>query len=305
MKHQISIKKNFGGIILPDKIITLLPSMDLNQLKTFIYICSCDRLIPDEAAEQLGITREEFDSALAFCRGTGLFSTDSTEEAAQTVQRARTLQSYDSETLAGAIKDESEFCLLTKEIGKIIGKIINKNDINMLFNLYDYEGISPEYICAVANYAVRRSKGNMAYIVRTTLSIRDEGVDSYDKLEEYIARRENSDKGKSKLWHEMGFGSRAPSPTERAYLTKWFDEYAMSEELIHYAYEITVDSIGTVKLRYMAKILDDWFENGYTTKEQAAAARSGKKAGVPQANSSFDIDELYNTAVRKGMDEQS
>lgn len=305
MKHRISIKKNFGGIILPEKIITMLPSMELNQLKTFIYLCSCDEADPDEAAEKLGIKREEFDTALAFCRGTGLFSTDSEEEAPKTIQRAKSLQSYDSETLAGAIKDESEFCLLIKEIGRIIGKVINKNDINMLFNLYDYEGVSPEYICAVANYAVRRSKGNMAYIVRTTLSIRDEGVDSYDKLEEYISRRESSDKGKERLWHKMGFGSRAPSSREKAYLTKWYDEYAMSEELIYYAYEITVDSTGAAKLGYMSKILDDWFINGYMTKEQASAARNGKKTSAPQANSSFDIDELYNAAVKKGMDEQS
>lgn len=302
MKGSVSIKKKFGGIVIPENIVGLLPSINLNQLKTFIYLCSCNSLIPDEAAQSLGISRDEFDEALAYCRGTGLFATEDSNEP-QSASRRHSLQSYDSETLAMAVKEESEFALLTKEIGSIIGKVINKNDINMLFNLYDYEGISPEYICAVANYAVRRSKGSMAYIVRTTLSIRDEGIDSYDKLEEYISKRESSDIGKAKLWKKMGFGNRAPSAKEKAYLTKWFDEYAMSDEIINAAYEITVDAIGTARPSYMAKILDDWFEKGYTTVEQIEASKGIKKNQSSSANSSFDIDELYNTAVRKGMDE--
>ena len=145
----------------------------------------------------------------------------------------------------------------------------------------------------------------MSYIVRTTLSIRDEGIDSYDKLEEYITRREHTEGSKSKLWQSMGFGSRTPSAREKAYLTKWFDEYAMSPELIMAAYEITVDATGGVKLSYMSKILDDWFANGYTTPEQALASRNNAKKvqNAGNGNSSFDIDELYNAALKKGMED--
>ena len=301
MKRRINVKRNFGGIILPDGILKLLPSMDAPKLRMFIALCADGEISPDETPEAVGLSKEEFDSALAFCRGTGYFATE--ETSVQPI--ARSLQSYDSETLAGAVREESEFALLVKEMGRILGKIINKNDLNLLFNLYDYEGVSPEYICAVANYAVRRSKGNMSYIVRTTLSIRDEGIDSYDKLEEYITRREHTEGSKSKLWQSMGFGSRTPSAREKAYLTKWFDEYAMSPELIMAAYEITVDATGGVKLSYMSKILDDWFANGYTTPEQALASRNNAKKvqNAGNGNSSFDIDELYNAALKKGMED--
>lgn len=300
MKRQVVIKKTFGGILLPDGILGLLPNMDGPQLKTFIYLASLDGTVADDAAQKLGISPEEFEAALAFCRGTGFFVS---EDAPAPQARTASFQSYDSETLSEAIREEPEFSLLVKEIGRIIGKVMNKNDINLLFNLYDYEGLSSEYICAVANYAVRRSKGSMSYIVRTTLSIRDEGITSYNQLEEYIARREKSESGKTRLWHTMGFGSRVPSTREKAYFTKWFDEYAMSEELIMAAYEITVDAIGSPKLSYMSKILDVWFTNGYTTPEQAHASRTNKKPAAAVGNSSFDLDELYTTAVKKGMEE--
>ncbi len=301
MKHQLNVTKNFGGILLPDSIIKLMPSMDAVQLKVFIYLCSINGKIADDAPSILGITQEEFELGLAFCRGTGLFELS---DAPKSAVRHSGIQSYDSETLSNAIEQQSEFALLVGEIGRIIGKVLNKNDINMLYNLYDYEGVSCEYICAVANYAVRRSKGNMAYIVKTTLSIRDEGIENYGMLEEYISHRENKDKLTSKLWSFMGFGTRAPSAREKAFLTKWLDEYGMSEDLIKEAYNITVDALGTVKLSYMGKILDSWFENGYKTPSEAMASRPSKKPSAKDGNTSFDINELFTNAVKKGMEEQ-
>ena len=124
MKRRINVKRNFGGIILPDGILKLLPSMDAPKLRVFIALCADGEISPDETPEALGLSKEEFDSALAFCRGTGYFATE--ETSVQPI--ARSLQSYDSETLAGAVREESEFALLVKEMGRILGKIINKND---------------------------------------------------------------------------------------------------------------------------------------------------------------------------------
>jgi len=55
----------------------------------------------------------------------------------------------------------------------------------------------------------------------------------------------------------------------------------------------------------MSKILDDWFANGYTTPEQALASRNNAKKvqNAGSGNSSFDIDELYNAALKKGMED--
>lgn len=71
---------------------------------------------------------------------------------------------------------------------------------------------------------------------------------------------------------------------------------------MHLAYEKTVDSIGKVKLAYMNKILESWFEKGYQTPEDVNNDRQApKKKDGAEAGSSFDADDFFAAAVKKGM----
>lgn len=287
-----------GAILLPSGVMNLLPCADAGQLKTFIYLCSGKPFDPDAAARTLGLSASELSCALEFCKGTGLFVFE--DEPSTPLRQS---QLYDSETLSKAISS-TDFGCLKNAVEQMLGKVLNKNDISVLFQMFDFDGMPAEYICAVVSYAVKKGKGSIGYIRSTAYALYDQGIDTYDLLESYFERKNKSEDDCNRFRALCGFGNRSLSAKEKAYFTRWFDELAIPYELVTAAYEIMIDSIGCIKFAYMSKILEEWQENGYKTVEDTKKEKSkkSKPAGKAPVNDSFDIDEFFAAAVKKGMD---
>jgi DnaD/phage-associated family protein len=141
----------------------------------------------------------------------------------------------------------------------------------------------------------------MSYIVRTALSICDDGITTYEQLERYFAERERAETSSEEFRKLCGFGSRSFSAKERAYVTKWFEEFCLPFSLVREAYDTMINAIHEIRLPYMDKILTEWHEKGYTDPEEASKQRQNGKKPV-QGMQSFDINELFDAAVKKGMD---
>ena len=140
----------------------------------------------------------------------------------------------------------------------------------------------------------------MQYIMKTALGKAEERIDTYDKVEGWLKLKRTSGKKKRRFASACGWGNGEPSANEKKYLEYWFDENQASYELVHLAYEKTVDSKGVVKLPYMSKILESWFEKGYKTPEDV---KNDRKEDRQQSGSaeSYDVDEFFAAAVEKGM----
>lgn len=276
-----------------------LPSAGEAELKVLLYSL-CEREFSlSEAAEFLQLDKSDIESAVGFWRGAQLLGTADEDKSRQSAKTGL-YQSYDSQLLSEQLDGNKDFKVLCDYMEKKLEKLLNKNDINMIFYLYDFVGLSAEYIMALTEYCIQKGKHSMQYIMKTALGKADEGIDTYEKLEEWLKLKRTSDDKKRRFASACGWGNREPSANEKKYLEYWFDENQASYELVHLAYEKTVDSIGVVKLPYMSKILESWFEKGYKTPEDV---KNDRKEDRQQSGSaeSYDVDEFFAAAVEKGM----
>lgn len=302
MKEAISARSKVKTpcedlIILPRDVQKHLKNAGEAELKVIIYLFANPEYTPGEAARELGLSVSEVEAAVAFWRGAGIIEfTDAKASKKAAASNISLYQNYDSEILSSAVEKDSEFRELCNTISDVTERILNKNDYNSLFYLYDYVGLPSDLICGIAQYCKQEKKFSMQYMMKTALGMYEDGIDSYEKLEQLLARKEKAKSGIGMLRKLCGMGDRELSVKENEFVNNWFVKWDMPYELIKLAYDKTVDNTGKVQFSYMNSILKCWYENGYRTEEDV---RAGDKKECVE--SSFDADEFFEAAVKRTM----
>lgn len=287
-----------GVFLVPRSVVGCLPKMDETVLKVMLYVCERVRYSTEEGAKFLDVSISDFEGAINYLKGAGIINSSRNDTQKDVSSRTSTLQTYDSEVLANAIEKDVGFRGMKEVAEGCLGKMLNRNDINSLFYLYDYVSLSAELICGIIEYCVSKGKTSMQYIVKTALAMSDQGIDTYDKFESELKRREIQEKNNAKTKQLLGIGSRMLTPKEEGYFSAWYDEMGFDYEMVRYAFEKTVDTIGSAKLPYINKILESWFEKGYKTPQDVDEGASDK----PQTGDSFgDADDFLSAAIKKGL----
>jgi DnaD/phage-associated family protein len=148
--------------------------------------------------------------------------------------------------------------------------------------------MTPPMIMKIIDYCVDMDKKSMRYVEKTALAIYDDGIETYEALEEYFEKKKKAKSEEGIVRNIIGIGERNFTTAEKVHIAKWFDEYKSSKELITLAFEKTVASISKPSVPYMSKLLQRWSESGYKT---AADVENGKAQGKSGKNidlSSFD-----------------
>lgn len=290
-----------GMIMLPMEVKDKLKTASLPELKVLLYLYAEKEAEIPEIASALGITPGEAERAIAFWRGAGILEEEETTEKKQ-IPSGPMYRNYDSETIAENLKVES-FRLCTEIASEKLGKQLTKVDLSHLLYLYDYVNLPAEMICGVVEYCVSKGKRSMEYIFRTAVSMYEkDGIDTYEKFERYLAHLEKVGTEVEKVRRLCGFGERELSTKEKKYLNQWFGEWEISYDLVHLAYEKTVDSIGKARLSYMDAILKRWYEMGCATPEDAERADAGRSKEGSVAGYG-DGDKFFEAALKKGLEE--
>ncbi len=285
--------------IVPRKIMNCIKGMNACELKLFLFLCSNRSCSPEEAKELLGLTYEEYEAAAGYIRGAKMFQISTTEEAPKKkMSGASLIQSYDGELIADALEKNSGFKFVAEVAASCLGKAnLNRNDLNSLYNLFDYVGLDAKFICGVIHYCASKGKTSMQYIMKTALSMADSGINTYDHLEEYLKKKEESSTEISKFKSHCGFGNRALSAKEEKFITRWFEEMCYSFEIVKIAYDITVNKTHEVNFNYMGKILETWFASGYKTIDDVN--NGAKRPVVKGIEDSFNVDDFVAAAIKK------
>lgn len=285
--------------IVPRKIMNCIKGMSATELKLFLFLCENKSCTQDEATSILGLTAEEYEAAAGYLRGTKIFELSKSEDAPKKkMSNASLIQSYDGELIAEALETNKDFKFISEVAASCLGKAnLNRNDLNSLYNLYDYVGLDANFICGVIHYCASREKTSMQYIMKTALSLTDSGITSYEQLEEYLKKKEESRTEISKFKSLCGFGNRALSAKEEKFVTRWFEELCYSFEIVKVAYEITVDKTHEVNFNYMGKILENWYAAGYRTLDDIKGGAT--KKAVPKTDDSFNVDDFVAAALKK------
>lgn len=286
-------------ILLPKEVLAQVKSASAEELKTLIYFFAEPETSVADAARATGLTVAQIESAVAFWRGASIF-TESTCKRKTVASDSSAYRNYDSETLSSAIEDNEDFSLICRVACDNLQKQLTKNDYSSLYYLYDFVRLPAAVICGIITDCCANGKRSLQYIFKKAIGLYEDGIDTYDKFEAYLTKREAINGNIGKIRKLCGMGDRALTSKEKKLFDCWFGEWNISYELVELAYEKTVDATGKVTFSYMNSILRRWHESGFATAEDVKA---GEASRTPGTTSSFEGDEFIEAALNRGFDD--
>ncbi len=286
-------------ILLPKDILPRIKNASEAEMKTLIYFFAEPDCSVSDAARETGLTVAQVDSAVSFWRGAGVF-VDGVASKKRVASDTSAYRNYDSATLSDAIENNHDFSMVCRVAGDSLGKQLTKNDYSSLFYLFDFVGIPAPVICGIIEMCVGMDKRSLQYIFKKAVALFEDGIDTYDKFESYLARREMINSNIGKLRRLCGMGERELTTKEKTLFDCWFGEWNFPFDTVKLAYEKTIDTTGKLSTTYMNGILRRWHENGFETIEDVQKGEASRNAGV---ESSFEGDEFITAALKRGFED--
>ena len=244
----------------------------IDVVNAFLY-CSSQGLV--KIHNFVDVTDSEFDVELCFDLGTKIAASDFRPH-------------YRGGEISKKIAEDGKLSQMYKIVSTTLGKNLSSADIEILYSLHDYYGMSPEVIAVMIDYLVSRNITTMRKIEKEAQKWVENGVDSVAKAKRHIKKREEFLSYANTVRRIVGAIERKLTTKELEFITKWQTEFKSTPEQIKDAYEKTVDATGKVSFNYMNKILES--NNGKTT--------VAPKKDAPK-KSRYDYSELERRAFKK------
>lgn len=286
-------------ILLPKEVLTHSKNASAEELKLLLYLFANPESDIASAARELEITVASAESAFAFWRGAGVFC-EGEKRKKNVASDTSAYRNYDSATIANAITANEEFSMICRVASDKLEKMLTKNDHSSLFYLYDFVRIPAAMICGIIEDCCQYDKKSLQYIYKKAIALYEDGIDTYEKFENYLAKREIVNSKIGKLRKMCGMGDRALTTKETKTFDLWFSDWNLPFDMIQFAFEKTVDNTGKVSITYMNSILKRWHESGFTSAEDVQKGEAGRTAGT---ESSFAGDEFIEAALNRGFND--
>lgn len=269
----------------------------------------------DFPAEELAETSAEGDSIVIIQqnaaekkirRAKKNVSTGSDGAVAHTAMHARReLPHYSSEALAKYIEETPGMRELVDCCQNISGEMFSPSALEIIVGMHDYLALTPEYIMLLFSHAKKLGKNSVRYIETTAIGLSDEGITSYQELEERLMIREKRETMDAFVRGLFGLRTRALIPKEREMIDNWIFKMHYDRDIISRAYEITVTNTGKPAIAYANRILENWFEAGLKTLAEINEALEEYKTAresQPAVGTSFNTDDFFEAAIRRSYE---
>lgn len=288
------------------------------QIKVLLYILreSGKNVSTDEIVLNTGVTAQQAEDAVLFWQQANILSSESavprsimtapSEQQSNTVSVEETLlvntpqprrrENLRPTEISEMMKDSPAVAQLFKAAESILGHINNTMQ-NSLIWMTNYLGLKAEVILVLLVYCEKIEKTNVAYIEKIAMSWSEKDINNLDSAQEEIERLSSSNDYINIIMRMFDM-KRRPTTKQLEIINKWREE-KYSDDMIHYAYEKTVENTGKLSFEYADKVLISWKENGFRCSDDVKSAESDyrkrKKAGS-DSNDSFDADK-YNFVI--------
>ena len=331
MKYKI----NYGNrvAVIPEGALDVLSRAGEVDLKVLISICSSGGSVDvKKTSKQLTCGEDDVREALSFWRGAGVIEQGdgksgeveaSAEANSETLIEVKTvavdsnvetvsptpkklrgadeLPKYSSEELSNILETRQETAALIDECQRIMGKVFNLKEINVLMGLVDYLELDYEYRMMLLTYCVSLGKKTMHYAEKLAFALYDAGITTGEMLAEELRRRENAADAEGKIRSMFGVGERAFTTKEKKFMSAWINDMGYSVEIIEKAYEVTADATGKGSFAYANSVLERWNAAGLRTLSEIED--SYKSGDSKPTVGSFDTDSFFEAAVKRSLGE--
>lgn len=196
---------------------------------------------------------------------------------------------------------------------KVLGRLLNFSDIEMIYSFYDWLGMSVELIEVLLKYCVENNGARKKkFIESVAIQWCELGIDTVEKAMERI----NNKPEYIEIMKSFGIKSELVEK-QKEYMDRWLSQYKMPLPLIKEACERTVLKTGKSEFGYAEKIISDWHKKGVKTisevekydeeykkgKNKTTALKSYSKSNkfVNYEQGDYDFDSL-NRLKRELLD---
>lgn len=237
------------------------------------------------------------------------------------LRRADELPTYTSTELADLLEARASVRILVDEAQRMLGKLFNPSELNILVGMLDYLSLSEESILLLLAHCKRIGKTNLRAIEKYAYSLVDRGITEPAALEEEICVLEELHSFEGEIRTLFGMKSRALTEREAKMLRAW-RSFGYGIEIVRLAYELTVNATSDPSLPYANAILERWNAEGLRNEEEIRASmeasagdaqgargqrnrkggKGGKTASVkPSLGNSFDTDDFFEAALQRSF----
>lgn len=323
----------FSGIFpVPDSLVDdNIRLASVVQLKTLLYMLrhntdstlSCEKI-----AQALSLEPDDVKDSMIFWSERGILLRDGAEarlpEKSEAVPAPKAIETPKIEKRVAEIpisrptleqisvrcKECEEISVLFQEAQSALGKTIGYDGQSVLIMLYDSYGLPVEVILMAIEYALSQKKTSYSNIARIGKRWSEMEIDTLEAAMEYIEEHNVVDEVWKKLRSMTGITNRNPTEKQRKHLTLWVKTYGYDADIIHCAYEESIDRTGKMSFPYMDKIISTWHEKKvknlsdiererlrWTEKQQKRFASDKTADSRKPADASYDIDEYMKKAM--------
>ena len=263
----------------------------------YLHICSGGN--PADAPGALDMTAARYQVAAATLRQLGLWP----EEKKAIIPGQSPV--YSEQDVLSAMDHDASFRMLYGEIQRLLGRVMNTEELKILLSFQRYLGLSAEVVSVLVSYCKDRArqKGNLRNpslrtIEKEAYRWAEQGIDTVEEAAAFIQRQNARNSRMGKLLQLLQIRGRSLTAAEERYAQSWLD-MGFDDEAITMAYERTCINTGTLKWPYMNSILSRWHEAGLHTADQI---RAGDLRKVPKG-ASGELGEAELAAIKKTLQE--
>ncbi len=318
------MKLNFqqDALVLPGSVLALLPEADAAALRVLLWLASDLSLTdkPRQLAKLADCDQKALKESLQFWKDAGVLIEEgdavpamaAVEVPAQKkptkrvlLQRADELPNYTSTELADLMESRASVRATVDEAQRILGKMFNPSDINILVGMLDYLSLSEECILLLLAYCKDIGKTNLRAIEKYAYTLVDKGITDAEAMEEEfrVARLMHAFEGQVRAL--FGMQKRALTSRESKMLAAWVS-FGYGIDVVREAYEMTVTATNEPSVAYANAILERWNAEGLKTLDEIRAAQEKRRQEQKSADStvlgnSFDTDDFFEAALQRSF----
>ena len=273
----------------------LLTAASADAALLYLYLhCGND---PAGVETELHLSGSRLSCAAATLRQLGLWP-----EPRQTIAFSGERPAYTEQDVLYAGAD---FQLLKGEVQRLMGRVLNTEELKILLSFERYLGLPAEVISVLVCYCKdrARSKGSLRNpslraIEKEAYAWAEQGIDTVEEAAAFIQRQNVRNSRMGRLLQQLQIRGRTLTPVEERYAQSWLD-MGFDDEAIAMDYERTCINTGTLKWPYMNSILQRWHDAGLHTADQI---RGGDRRSVPKG-ASGELGEAELDAIKKVLQE--
>ena len=207
----------------------------------------------------------------------------------------------DLEYVSKRMSEDKNIAYLMEMADNLYERMTSTNDKSVLLSIHEYYGMPIEVIIMIMQYLKSVDRCCTGSIKQMADKWWKKEIFDLNSADKEIKRLEAGKASAVKIQKIIG---DCHSPTEQEINTAelWIDQWKLSEELIRFAYETCVNSIGKYNPGYMKKIVEGWHNRGITTVEKAKNEIESKRNSSKASNNSGlneDLEKLKELSLKK------